>query len=105
MNNTKKLTKSMTDKKICGVCGGIAEYLGCDSTWIRLAFAFLFLCGSLGLWPYLICAIILPKETPAEFEPAEPEIATKRCANCGSLIAAESEFCPVCGTKQEEFMM
>ena len=32
----KKLYKSNTDKKICGVCGGIAEYLGIDSTEVRL---------------------------------------------------------------------
>ena len=34
----KKLYKSNTDKKICGVCGGIAEYLNTDATLIRLAF-------------------------------------------------------------------
>ena len=32
----KKLYKSNTDKKVCGVCGGIAEYLNVDSTIIRL---------------------------------------------------------------------
>ena len=30
-NNKKKLTKSKKDKKICGVCGGLAEYFGIDS--------------------------------------------------------------------------
>ena len=32
----KKLTKSNTDRKICGVCGGIAEYLNIDPTIVRL---------------------------------------------------------------------
>lgn len=37
----KRLTKSTTDKKIFGVCGGIAEYLGIDSTIVRLVWVFL----------------------------------------------------------------
>ena len=32
----KKLYKSQSDKKICGVCGGVAEYFGIDSTLVRL---------------------------------------------------------------------
>ena len=39
----KKLVKSRTDRKICGVCGGIAEYINLDPTVIRilwLIFAF-----------------------------------------------------------------
>ena len=32
----KKLYKSSTDKKIAGVCGGIAEYFNIDSTVVRL---------------------------------------------------------------------
>ena len=31
----KKLTKSLEDRKLCGVCGGIGEYVGIDSTVIR----------------------------------------------------------------------
>ena len=37
----KKLYKSRTDKKINGVCGGIAKYVGIDATAIRLAWGFL----------------------------------------------------------------
>ena len=33
----KKLYKSRTDKKINGVCGGMAKYVGIDATAIRLA--------------------------------------------------------------------
>ena len=32
----KKLFRSSTDRKICGVCGGIAEYFNIDSTLVRL---------------------------------------------------------------------
>ena len=34
--NKKRLYKSSRNKKICGVCGGIAEYLNMDPTVIRL---------------------------------------------------------------------
>ncbi len=56
----KKLYKSQTDKKICGVCGGIAEFLDIDSTVVRLAWALLIFCGGGGLLAYIIAALILP---------------------------------------------
>lgn len=37
--NEKKLYKSSTDKKLAGVCGGIAEYFNIDSTLVRLGWA------------------------------------------------------------------
>ena len=62
----KKLTLSETDKKICGVCGGIAEYFEIDSTLVRVAWVILsFLFGS-GLLAYILCALIMPK--PPKFE-------------------------------------
>lgn len=56
----KKLYKSGYDRKICGVCGGIAEYLNVDSTWIRLAWVALVLCGGTGILAYILAAIIMP---------------------------------------------
>ena len=42
----KKFYLSDTDKKIGGVCGGLAEYFGIDSLIMRLAFvAFILGCG------------------------------------------------------------
>lgn len=58
----KRLYKSKTDKKLCGVCGGIAKYFNVDSTVIRLAFVLLTLCVGGGLLAYLICAIVMPDE-------------------------------------------
>ncbi len=56
----KRLYKSRTDKKIDGVCGGIAEYFNVDSTLIRLALI-LFVClGGSGILAYIIAAIVLP---------------------------------------------
>lgn len=58
----KKLRKSATDRKISGVCGGVAEYLGLDPTWVRLGWAAitLFACGT-GIIAYIIAAIIIPE--------------------------------------------
>lgn len=55
----KKLTKS-ADKKLCGVCGGIAEYFGWDPTWVRLATAILACCYGTGLLAYIAAAIVIP---------------------------------------------
>ena len=58
--NGKKLYKSATDKKIAGVCGGIAEYFNVDATLIRLAWVLFSLLGGSGLLAYIIAAIIMP---------------------------------------------
>ncbi len=57
--NGKKLTRSISDCKICGVCGGIGEFLGIDATLIRLAFALFGLSGT-GIVAYILCALIIP---------------------------------------------
>ncbi|PWN06612.1 PspC domain-containing protein [Rhodohalobacter mucosus] len=56
-----KLRKSHTDKMVAGVCGGIAEYLGWDSTIIRIIFLILVFSsvGSMVLL-YFILALIMP---------------------------------------------
>ena len=56
-----RLHKSSTDKKLAGVCGGIAEYLNADPTIIRLAFALLVLGWGTGVLAYIVCALILPE--------------------------------------------
>ena len=56
----KYLTKS-ADKKIAGVCGGVAEYFGIDSTLIRLLFVLLFLLIGNGLYTYIFGAIFMPQ--------------------------------------------
>lgn len=65
----KKLYKSRQDKMLCGVLGGLAEYLGVDSTIVRIIFAILSLCsaGFPGLVLYIICALIIP-EKPFDVE-------------------------------------
>lgn len=58
----KKLYKSSRDRKLCGVCGGLAEYFGIDSTVVRLIWAILILFFGLSLWAYIVCALIMPNE-------------------------------------------
>ena len=58
--NEKKLYKSSTDKKLAGVCGGIAEYFNLDSTLVRLGWVLFSLLGGSGLLAYIIAAIIMP---------------------------------------------
>ncbi len=57
----KKLYKSNTDKKIDGVCGGIADYFDIDPTIVRLAFV-LFACMGGGILTYIVCMLIIPSK-------------------------------------------
>lgn len=58
----KKLHRSVNDKMVAGVCGGIGEYFDIDPTLVRLGFVALsFLAGG-GLLVYILAAIIIPKE-------------------------------------------
>ena len=54
----KKLYKSDVDRKLCGVCGGIAEYLGIDSTIVRLIWVVVFF--GTGILAYIIAALVIP---------------------------------------------
>ena len=61
----KKIHKSKTNKKIFGVCGGIAEYFEIDATIIRFVAAIFTLLTpylGIGVIMYLICAFIFPTE-------------------------------------------
>ncbi|NIV10484.1 MAG: PspC domain-containing protein [Aliifodinibius sp.] len=56
----KKLYRSQTNSMIFGVCGGLGQYFGIDPTIVRLAFVFLAFYHMLGVWVYLVLAILLP---------------------------------------------
>ena len=59
---SKRLYKSRSNRMICGVCGGVAEYLKLDPTIIRLLFALFCFLGGSGILVYIIAAIIIPEE-------------------------------------------
>ncbi|MCI9531166.1 MAG: PspC domain-containing protein [Lachnospiraceae bacterium] len=56
----KQLVKSRNNRVICGVCGGIGEYLNVDPTIIRLLFVLLG-CTTTGIIAYLVAAFIMPE--------------------------------------------
>ena len=58
----KKLYKSASDKKLCGVCSGIAKYFSIDATIVRLALVAFCLLGGSGILAYIICALVMPDE-------------------------------------------
>ena len=63
----KRIYKVESDKKIFGVCGGIAEYFNMDPTIIRIAWAIftLLICGT-GVLIYIICAFVFPNKSEVE---------------------------------------
>ena len=58
----KKLYRSRQDKKIAGVCGGIASYFKIDPTIIRLIWALAIICWGVGLLAYIIAAFVIPED-------------------------------------------
>ena len=62
MSDVKKLRRSTKDKKILGVCGGLAEYFDVDPTVVRIIYLLLLLGAGFGLLAYLICALIMPEK-------------------------------------------
>ena len=56
----KKLYKDHTDKKLCGVCSGIAKFFSIDPTLVRLGWVAFCILGGSGVLAYIICAIVMP---------------------------------------------
>ena len=67
--NMKKTTngrihRSTKDRKLAGVCGGIAEWLGIDPTVVRLVWLLMTFGWGMGIMSYIACVIALPEEAP-----------------------------------------
>lgn len=62
---TKKFYLDPDDKKIAGVCSGLAAYFDIDATILRILFVVAFFCGSAGFWAYIIFWIVAPKAVTA----------------------------------------
>lgn len=58
----KKLYRSNRDRIIGGVCGGLAEYFGIDTTWIRLLVLVLIFTAGFGILFYIGAIIIIPRD-------------------------------------------
>ncbi|PLX14285.1 MAG: stress-responsive transcriptional regulator [Marinilabiliales bacterium] len=62
MENTSRLYRSISDKMIGGVCGGLANYFNVDIALIRIAFVLLLIFGGGGFLAYIILWIVIPAE-------------------------------------------
>ena len=58
----KRLYRSRDSRMICGVCGGLAEYLNVDPTLVRLATVLIACIAGSGILAYIIAAIIIPDQ-------------------------------------------
>ena len=72
-----RFRKSRTNKKVFGVCGGLAEYFDVDPTLVRLAVAGVTLAiPPFGIIAYIALAILAPTAEPAPVQPAQPTPAS-----------------------------
>ena len=62
-NSYKKITKGK-DKKLAGVCDGIAKYFGIDTMIVRLIFVALTFWIGGGIMAYIVCLIMIPDNVP-----------------------------------------
>ena len=60
--STSKLYRSKTDRRIAGVCGGLAEYFNQDPLLVRIGFFVFALCATAGVWTYLLLWLLVPEE-------------------------------------------
>ncbi len=62
----RRLFRDPEDKVLCGVCSGLAAYLGIeDPLWVRLAFVLFTLSGGFGFPLYIILCLIVPEAKTA----------------------------------------
>lgn len=62
MDPNRRIARSSSDRFIAGVCGGLGQYLGIDSTLIRIGFVLLTLAGISPLL-YIILWVVVPVDT------------------------------------------
>ena len=62
----KRLYRSVADRKLGGVCGGLAEYFDLDPTILRVLWLLAFFLGGVGGFAYIICWIAIP-QAPAGY--------------------------------------
>lgn len=70
---SKRLYRSRKERRLAGVCGGVADYLGVDPTLLRMLWVIFAVAGGPGVLLYLIMAVVVPEEP--EFVQAAAEKA------------------------------
>ena len=67
VKTTGRIHKSVKDKKIAGVCSGLAMFLDVDVTLVRILMLCALIFGTAGFWIYIILWIVMqPADTPAK---------------------------------------
>ncbi|MEX0598994.1 MAG: PspC domain-containing protein, partial [Rhodothermales bacterium] len=63
MSTSNRLTRSVSDRMIAGVCGGLAEFFDVDSTLVRVVFVLLSVLSAAfpGLLVYVVLCLVLPE--------------------------------------------
>ncbi|MWV44645.1 PspC domain-containing protein [Paenibacillus sp. HJL G12] len=68
-----KLYRSTRDKMVTGLCGGLSETMGIDSTLLRILFIIsIFFTGGTTLFIYFIASLVVPKEPVPPYNPYGP---------------------------------
>ena len=76
----KKLYRDTDDRKIAGVCSGLALFLGIDVVLLRVIFLVALICGTAGFWIYIVIWIAAP----------EAKTAAEKCEMRGIPATAEN---------------
>lgn len=58
----RRLTRSLEDRIVAGVCGGLGDYFGVEPVLVRLGWVLFTLVGGSGLLAYLIAWLVIPDE-------------------------------------------
>ena len=101
MNNKKRLYKSTVDRKLAGVCGGIAEYFDVDPTIVRLIWVAVVLVFGTGLLLYIVAAIVM-SDNPAQKNETGTGYAEPDYTDVEYDVVDESEEKTENGTNGEE---
>lgn len=76
----KKIYRDGENRRIAGVCAGLATYLDIDVVLARVLMLVAFIAGTAGFWIYVICWIAIPKATTP----------TQKCEMYGLPVTAEN---------------
>ena len=90
---TKRLYRSRDNKVLCGVCGGIGEYLGIDPVIIRIILVVLCLMGFSGVLVYIIAIFVIPERPVIKVTPqgaAPGEVQFKNVVEAEAVVTDET---------------
>jgi phage shock protein PspC (stress-responsive transcriptional regulator) len=85
-NSQKKLYRTKNDRMISGVCGGVAEYFGIDSTIVRIIWVVMVFFGGVGAVMYLAAMILVPENPDEVVDPSKPQKKADKNLFWGALL-------------------